>query len=138
RGATPMSWDEKRADGPRYYYRSERVGGRTVKHYVGRGPEAEREARLDEAKRQQRHAQRQAWIRQQADLAPPEMPLKALCFLADLLTKAPLLLAGFHQHKRVWRKRRRCHGATHDRPVGAAGAEDQAAANQEGRPERER
>jgi len=42
-----MSWDAKREDGPRYYYRSRRIDGRAVKEYVGTGPLAEMASRMD-------------------------------------------------------------------------------------------
>jgi hypothetical protein len=105
-----MSWDQKRKDGPRYYYESRRVDGRPVKRYVGTGPRAERQARLDEECRQQRQAQRQVFLGEMRRVAPAEDALKELRLLTDLLARATLLLAGYHEHKGQWRKWRQGHG----------------------------
>ena len=53
-----MSW-EKRNRGTEYYTRSKKTNGRVVREYIGRGPEAERAAAEDAARkadREKRHA----------------------------------------------------------------------------------
>src|SRR4051812_34560770 len=107
-----MSWDCKRPDGPRYYYRSYRVDGRTVKEYVGTGPLAELAARVDELERQERLARREAWLTEQERLAAPEALLSEVQRLVGLLARATLLLEGYHEHKGEWRRRRKVHGRT--------------------------
>jgi hypothetical protein len=96
-----MGWDRG------YYYRVRKVNGRVVREYVGRGPIAELVAQMDGLERQQREAERAAWLVKWAEQNALDAPLDELNELADLLARAALLAAGFHQHKRgEWRKRR--------------------------------
>ena len=69
-----MVWSRKQR-GPEsgYYYRSRRVDGRPVKLYVGRGPDAELAARLDERARQDRRAERAAFLAEQMQLAAADV-----------------------------------------------------------------
>jgi hypothetical protein len=47
-----MGWQQPREGSPRYYYKKERMpGGRVKSRYVGRGPQAELVAALDQAAR---------------------------------------------------------------------------------------
>ena len=90
-----------------YYYRVRKEGGRVVREYVGRGPQAELVARLDAHQRQERDKDRAALAAERARLETLDAPLNELSELAELLARAALLAAGFHQHKRgEWRKRR--------------------------------
>ena len=102
-----MAWQE--VDGRRYYYRGRRLCGRTRRVYVGAAgsPAAELAAAADHLRRlgrevaaRERHAERER-------LRGAEAPLLQLCQVADALTRAALLAAGFRQHDRgAWRKRR--------------------------------
>jgi hypothetical protein len=101
-----MGWDAK--NGKRYYSRSRRVNGRVVREYVGGGAAGEQAAAEDARRREQcrleavaRRAGQQQW--QEADAA-----LQSFCDLTDLLVRAALLSAGYHQYNRgEWRRRRR-------------------------------
>ena len=105
-----MVWSRKQR-GPRsgYYYRSRRVGGRPVKLYVGRGPEAELAARLDERARQDRRAERAAFLAEQVRLAAADLAFADARVLVDLLVRATFILSGFHFHRDEWRRRRHGH-----------------------------
>ena len=107
-----MVWSRKQR-GPRsgYYYRSRRVDGRPVKLYVGRGPDAELAARLDARERQDRQAEREAFLDEQVRLAAADLALQEARVLADLLVRATLILRGYHFHHYEWRRRR--EHATH-------------------------
>jgi hypothetical protein len=97
-----MGWDKGR-----YYTRSRKVGGRVVREYVGTGRLGELAAELDKLDRGRREAERAALRAEQADIGARDAPLDELHNLAELLTRAALVAAGFHQHKRgEWRKRR--------------------------------
>src|SRR5262245_17507776 len=97
-----MGWEKGR-----YYTRSKKVNGRVVREYVGRGPVAELVAQRDALERQQREAERAARQAKRAELEALDAPLDELNDLAELLARAALVAAGFHQHKRgEWRKRR--------------------------------
>ena len=101
-----MGW-EKRERGTRYYTRSRRIGDRVLKEYVGTGPLAELAALQDKAKRLRREEEERAWKREREDLERLDGTAGKLCELAELLTRAALLAAGYRQHHRgEWRKPR--------------------------------
>jgi hypothetical protein len=96
-----MVWDRG------YYYRVRKVNGRVVREYVGGGPLAELAAQTDALLRQERELKAQELRRQKEALAALDAELAALCEQVDLVARAALLAAGYHQHKRgEWRKRR--------------------------------
>ena len=98
-----MGWDK---DG-RYYSRSRREGRRVVREYVGAGEVAKLAAQLDAIERDKRLTDREcARIdRERAEVL--DGPLDELDEVADLLVRAALVAAGYHQHNRGnWRKRR--------------------------------
>jgi hypothetical protein len=110
-----------------YYYRSRRVGGRAVREYVGTGEVAELVAQRDAIRRADRDTEKAGRDAERADLAALEDDIKALVEATDLVARAALLAAGYHQHQRgQWRKKRgnrqpaESHGP--DRPEGTAEA----------------
>ena len=97
-----MGWERGR-----YYTRSRKVNGRVVREYVGVGRVAELAAQLDAIERQQREAERAARRAERTKLDALDTLLDELNDLAELLARAALEAAGFHQHKRgEWRRRR--------------------------------
>jgi hypothetical protein len=111
-----MSWDRKQRGGEQgYYYRSQRIDGRSRKIYVGKGPAAKQAAALDERQRQARQAARDAWQAEVVELAVADNALAELCERTELLASAVLLLQRFHCHHGTWRCRRApssCFNAT--------------------------
>lgn len=102
-----MSPWERRDRGDLYYTRSHRVAGRVVREYVGTGPLAELAAELDAEERWQREEQRQAWREECERMEALEEPVEELCEASEILARAALVAAGYHQHNRgEWRKRR--------------------------------
>ena len=100
-----MAW-EQRGNGT-YYYTAERVGGRVVKRYVGTGRVAELAAQLDAITRQRDALQADQQRQVRDEMGALDEALAPLNELADLLTRAALVAAGFHRHHRgPWRKRR--------------------------------
>jgi hypothetical protein len=98
-----MGWD--RSD--RYYSRSRKVCGRVVREYCGSGVIGEACALIDADRRALREEERAAWRCQKAEAEALEADLAKLQELTDLLARAALAAAGYHQHKRgEWRKRR--------------------------------
>jgi hypothetical protein len=96
-----MSWH-----GP-YYYRSRREGGCVVSEYVGAGRIAELAAQMDALGREQQEADRAGFRARRAELDALDAPLDEMHNLAELVARAALVAAGFHQYKRgEWRKRR--------------------------------
>ena len=101
-----MAW-EKRERGGRYYYRSKREGGQVVKQYVGTGKRAELAAAQDEAEQQQRATRAHAWRQERDRFESSDLAVEELCNATDLVIRAALLSAGYHQHHRgEWRRRR--------------------------------
>ncbi len=98
-----MSWQ---GPGRRYYYQRRRVGGGRVEYtYYGCGETAHliaELARLDQIAQEQRAAERNDRDRFR-DFDTQARALDTLIAeqLADVLTAA-----GYHQHKRTWRRRR--------------------------------
>jgi hypothetical protein len=100
-----MGWERRGAAS--YYYTAERVGGRVVKRYVGSGPAAEYAALLAAEARSAAAAEAEAREQESAELAALGAALAPLDELADTLTAAALVAAGYHRHHRgSWRKRR--------------------------------
>jgi len=100
-----MGWETR---GNRaYYYTAERVGDDVVKRYVGSGTVAELAAQLEAATRAQTVASACKQQQERDELALLDDSLAPLNDLADTLTAALLVAAGFHRHHRgSWRKRR--------------------------------
>ena len=102
-----MAWQV--VDGRKYYYRATRLAGRPVRRYVGAAgsPAAELAAADADQRRLQREAAARERLAEQARQREAEAPLVRLCAASDVLTRAALLAAGFHQHHRgQWRRRR--------------------------------
>jgi hypothetical protein len=102
-----MPWQEVAGGRRRYLYRSQRVNSRPVRQYVGRGPIAEMQATLDGLQRLGREIAAREYQAEQARRRLAEAPLLDLCDLTDVLTRATLVAAGYHQHDQgAWRRRR--------------------------------
>ena len=96
-----MAWERG------YYYRVRRVNGKVVREYVGTGRVAELAAKMDALERDQRRLAALTFRREKAKLTAIDNDIKALAEMTDLVARAALLAAGYHQHKRgEWRKRR--------------------------------
>jgi hypothetical protein len=116
---TDMSWD--RRAGRSYYSRSRKVGGRTVREYVGPGDVGARAAAEDAQRRAERQAETAARRAEQQRWREATAVLRKLCDATDLLVRAVLVAAGYHRHDRgAWRRRhvRSCERGTGPRPPG--------------------
>ncbi len=101
-----MAWENRRGVG-RYFTRSERVGGRVVRHYIGTGPIAELAAREDARRRREREAKRAALRAERESWDAVEDAASVAYATLGTLIRAGLLARGFHQHNRgEWRRRR--------------------------------
>lgn len=108
-----MAWETRR-HGHRYYYRASRVDGRVVKRYVGTGELAALLGEFDAYDTQRRQLEAEAERAERADLDTLHREVGDACEVVDQLTRAVLVLAGYHQHDRgQWRKRR---GTQDERP----------------------
>lgn len=100
-----MAW-ERRQRGARYYYRCVRLHGRPRKVYVGTGPAAEEQAQKDAENRRRRQADREAAQQEAERLAANDPAFNDYLAGVNLLVRAALLAAGYHEHRGCWRRRR--------------------------------
>ncbi len=101
-----MSW---MGPGRRYYYQRKRVNGRIEYTYYGAGSLAPLVAEIDQLDRERRQQERwEAQIARNefAELAATPEDLTLLLEHAQSAAAAALVEAGYHQHKRQWRKKR--------------------------------
>lgn len=99
-----MAWEKRR--GGCYYYRSKRVGNRVIKEYFGCGPEAQQAALEDAQKRAEQEARRLAARQEREQHDAATEAVVQLGSQVDMLVKAALTAAGYHQHRGSWRKHR--------------------------------
>jgi hypothetical protein len=103
-----MGWETRR-NGKRYYYEKARQGNRVVSRYIGAGQLAPLVAeinQLDRERRQQERWEAQMARNEFAELAATPAALTLLLEQAQSAAAAALVAAGYHQHKRQWRKKR--------------------------------
>ncbi len=99
-----MGWEERR--GRSYYYRSVRRGKHVRKEYVGGGAFGQLLAQIDELERLQRKEEEASWREEWEHLQQNAGFLRELEEAAEILTRAQLLVAGFHKRKGEWRRKR--------------------------------
>ena len=99
-----MAWETR---GKRdYLYRKKRVNGRVVSEYIGTGYQAELVARLEAIESQQAELVRDAERNEHHQQATIDAEIKQHGGRLRHLVNAVLVAAGYHQHKRQWRKKR--------------------------------
>src|SRR4051794_34960339 len=111
-----MAWETRR-NGRTYYYRKRWVNGRCVSEYQGTGRLAEIGAELQAIRNARAVDWRDQAEAERAALPPDDPALADLETLLAGLTRAVLLVNGYHTHKGTWRKRR----AQSENPTRAAG-----------------
>ena len=87
-----------------YFFRSKRKGKRVETEYIGAGPGALFAVELDQLEAQAAAAERKARETEAAEYQVIENQLKQTEAAARDLAAAALLLAGYHPHKRQWRR----------------------------------
>lgn len=90
-----------------YYYRNHRVGDRVVAEYVGCGELGALLAEIDNPKRREKEVARQALRDEAEQVRELDATMAELRGAAEEAAVEALLAAGFHRHKRTWRRRRR-------------------------------
>lgn len=96
-----MGWEKGK-----YYTRSRKINGKVVREYIGQGVEAELAAWEDSVKRREREVEQAARKAKKEELSELETLMKELNDEVDSLIPAVLAVAGYHQHKGQWRKKR--------------------------------
>lgn len=101
----------------KYYYRRKRQGDKVISEYVGHGADAQLIALLDEHEREQARAKREAFRRKVTADRGQQKEIDAVGQVASDIVAAVLLVAGYHRHKRQWRKDRNVETITVKKPV---------------------
>src|ERR1051325_2995715 len=99
-----MGWEQRGNN--RYFYRKEREGSRVKSVYVRRGEIAHMVAQLQSSSPLLERFARSMKSPQQVQQEKAEAALEQASDLIELITEASLLAAGFHTHKRQWRRMR--------------------------------
>ena len=99
-----MGW-EKRSNG-RYFYRKKRLGHRVVSEYVGAGEIAGLIAMMAGIEQHERIEQRTTRRQERLEAEALDHDLAQLRSISRTLMTAQLIIAGYHTHKRTWRKER--------------------------------
>ena len=101
-----MGW-ERRGNNS-YYYKKEREGSRVKSVYVGRGEMAHMISKLEASSAEVEKLLRVKKSIEAHESERVEAALDRAVELVQLFTEASLLIAGFHTHRRQWRRRRKC------------------------------
>lgn len=104
-GDEEMAW-EKRQRGGLYYTQSYRENGRVRRRYIGTGNLATLIAKADALIREQRESTRLLEREKRRDEKEEDREFQAYFDEVQRTLEAVLVEAGYHKHKRQWRKRR--------------------------------
>ena len=104
-----MGWEQRGAH--QYYYQKVRNGTRVRSVYVGRGEIAQIVSDLQSISGVFERALSIAYPSEGERLREQDAKLDQACQLIESMTHAALLAAGFHMHRRQWRKKRYDHSA---------------------------
>ena len=99
-----MGWEQRGTH--RYYYRKEREGSRVKSVYVGRGEVANLISQFESSSTVFERLLGVTRQSEAGDLEAVDGSIEQTCRLIDAVTQVSLLVAGFHTHKRQWRKLR--------------------------------
>ena len=101
-----MGWEQRGNNS--YYYKKEREGASVKSVYVGRGEIAQMVAQIQSSSALIERFARKMKSPEAIEQEKAEAALDQLTNRIHVITQAVLLTAGFHTHKRQWRKIR--HG----------------------------
>jgi hypothetical protein len=99
-----MGWEYR--DGKQYYYRKRREGDRVISEYVGGSAAGLFVSARDAEDRWQRIQDRAELREQKAATRKLDEQINEAEKLARAMTRAVLLLSGYHAPRRQWRKLR--------------------------------
>jgi hypothetical protein len=99
-----MGWEQRGTF--QYFYKKEREGSRVKSIYVGRGDLAQLSAKFCAMQQDECRLMNQKLGREQGLLEAFDSVNLEMERAVKTITEAALIAAGFHQHKRQWRKRR--------------------------------
>jgi hypothetical protein len=100
-----MGW--KTIKGRRYYYKSEREGGRVKTTYFEAGESGLLISRLESVDRAERQAERDEWRAEREENRAEEKAIANWFDDVQAVADSAMIAAGFHKHKGQWRRKRR-------------------------------
>jgi hypothetical protein len=103
-----MGW--KTINGRRYYYKSEREGGRVKSTYFGSGESGTLIANMVAFDRLDRAAEREELREERRESEAEETAVSEWFDQVQAVADAAMIEAGFHKHKGQWRRKR--HGGS--------------------------
>ena len=104
KGVAQMAWEDR--NGRMYYYRKRREGKHVVSEYMGAGLAGQIAEIFDMEDREEVEYKRAEFREQKALAQTIDSQARDVEKYTKVTTRAYLLLAGYHTHKRHWRKRR--------------------------------
>ena len=99
-----MGWEQRGKNS--YYYKKERDGSRVRSVYVGRGEVAQMISKLQASSTDLEKLMKAQKSLETHEFQRAEVALDRAVEFTQLFTQAALLSAGFHTHKRQWRRKR--------------------------------
>jgi hypothetical protein len=97
----------KTINGHRYYYKSEREGGRVKSTYFGAGESGLLISLLELEDRAEREAEREQRRAEKEEFETEEKAVAEWFDGVQAMANAAMIAAGYHKHKGQWRRRRR-------------------------------
>jgi hypothetical protein len=101
-----LGWEQRGTN--QYYYRKEREGSRVKSLYVGRSEIANLISSFESHSAEMENLLRASKSIEAQELERMEAAVDRAVELVQLFTDAMLLTAGFHTHRRQWRRKRKC------------------------------
>ncbi|MCE9525809.1 MAG: hypothetical protein K8R36_07120 [Planctomycetales bacterium] len=101
-----MGWYAKGKSQHKYFYRSIRIGDRVKKVCLGRGFRAIAESEMIEERKKARSEATAAQRQDEERIKEADSLLREFTERVEIFVTTTLLLAGWHNHKGEWRRRR--------------------------------
>lgn len=99
-----MAWEQRNKR--RYFYRKRRIGGRVISEYVGDGAIGALAEVMTARAMAEAEAKRKEWEAIRDEQQRLDQMVDDFGKLAYAMAHAALLLSGYHQSRRKWRKKR--------------------------------
>jgi hypothetical protein len=100
-----MAWEDR--NGRKYYYRKRREGKRVISEYIGGGLAGELSALYDYEDKFKTDVQRAELTKVKEDAVKLNRQIREVERITKAMTRAVLLLSGYHAPRRQWRKIRK-------------------------------
>lgn len=99
-----MAWEDRNETV--YYYRKRREGKHVISEYVGKGLIGQLAEEMDSEERYKKDLDQSEFRKQQWTIKIIDEQVSDVEKYTRAMTRAVMLVSGYHSHKRQWRKRR--------------------------------